>query len=258
MGRKSLRPDKSILVELLKTRTSKQIAELYEVTPVTISRWKSEYGLSKTVSGPKRWQTNREFFSSIDTPEKAYILGFVIADGHVDSKGRVDISVKEEDRYHLQRMSDIVGCDAPLKTSYNSYDRSPRARIAWCGKRLVEDLNALGVQHDKSYTAVYPCIREDLEQHLIRGIWDGDGYIGKYQFDLIGTPATLDGVSDAVYRHTGCSLRRSMRGKDRSYHYLHGTRRDTEALHWMYSNSDLCLERKRTSFLLYWPKNPRT
>ena len=49
-----------------------------------------------------------------------------------------------------------------------------------CGQTLVTDLNNLGVYHDKSKTATYPAIDPaGLEGHLVRGIWDGDGYIGR-------------------------------------------------------------------------------
>jgi hypothetical protein len=90
----------------------------------------------------------------------------------------------------------------------------------------------------------------------VRGIWDGDGWIGKYQFELIGTPALLDGVVDAAERHTGCVMRRRMSGKEGHYHYAYGTRRDAAILHWMYSGATIALERKLEKFRTYWPEIP--
>ena len=86
----------------------------------------------------------------------------------------------------------------------NHYDGSGMLRLLLCGKKLIADLNALGVYHDKSRTAVYPSVLHELERHLVRSLWDGDGYIGRRQFELIGTPVLLDGVVHAVQRHTGC------------------------------------------------------
>lgn len=170
----------------------------------------------------------------------------------------MDISIKESDSDLLYQISDEVGCNAPMKEATNSYDGSKRARLTFHGKTLVRDLNALGVFNDKSKSATYPCIPRDLDSHLIRGLWDGDGCVGKNQFDLIGTPAILEGVANAIERETGCILRRSMRGKDRAYHYLHGTRRDTIALHWIYKESCITLRRKQEAFLAYWSQIPRT
>lgn len=41
------------------------------------------------------YTVNQEFFDEINTEEKAYILGFVCADGHVDAKAhRLTITLK--------------------------------------------------------------------------------------------------------------------------------------------------------------------
>ena len=121
---------------------------------------------------------------------------------------------------------------------------------------MAEDLAAHGLRNNKSKTAVYPSVPSELEGHLMRGIWDGDGSIQKYMFELIGTSALLDGVVDAAQRHTGCLLRRRMSGKDNRYHYAYGTRRDTAILHWMYTDATIALERKREKFRTYWSEIP--
>ncbi len=187
------------------------------------------------------------------TPEKAYILGFIIADGHIRKAGyKAEVSVKESDADLLRAIASELGCDAPLGSMTNHYDGSRMVRLYLCGQKLVSDLNKLGVYHDKSKTAVYPAILPDLEEDLVRGIWDGDGHIGRTQFDLIGTSALLDGVVAAAERHTGCSLRRKLGGRDNRYHYAYGTRRDTAVLEWMYSGTGIALARKREKFLSYW------
>jgi hypothetical protein len=227
----------------------------------TIARWRDRYGLPRSLAksvGNVKWTTNRDYFAQIDTPAKAYILGFLIADGHINKTGyKVEVSVKESDADLLSAIARELGSDAPLRPMTNSYDQSRMARLCLCGNKLISDLNNLGVYHDKSTTAVYPAIDPALEGHLVRGIWDGDGYIGKTQFELIGTPAILDGVVAAAERHTGCQLRRRMSGKDGRYHYAYGTRRDTAILHWMYSGATIALERKREKFLRYWSEIPR-
>ena len=175
------------------------------------------------------------FLAQIDTPEKAYILGFLIADGHVYGSGdRVELGVKEADSAILTAITEAAGLSIPLRVKLNSYDKSRYIYVALGGRLMAEDLAAHGLRNNKSKTAVYPSVPSELEGHLMRGIWDGDGSIQKYMFELIGTSALLDGVVDAAQRHTGCLLRRRMSGKDNRYHYAYGTRRDTAILHWMY------------------------
>ena len=239
------------------------IAREIGCTGTTVAKLRDRYGIPRS---PKqwggntiRWQTNRDFFAEIDTPAKAYVLGFVIADGHVnriDRGGKIEISVKEADADLLRAIADAAGCDAPLRPMTNHYDGSTMMRLMLCGKKMITDLNNLGVFHDKSKTATWPTIAPELEGHLARGLWDGDGHIRQYEFEIIGTSALLDGLVAAAERHTGCLLRRKLGGRDRAYHYAYGTRRDTAVLHWMYSSTGIALERKREAFTSYWSEIP--
>jgi hypothetical protein len=257
-------PDRETMLRLTSEMNDRQISRLYGCSSPLIARWRDLYGIPRS---PKqwggntiRWRTNRDYFASIDTPEKAYALGFLIADGHVTKDGyKIQVSVKEADGEILRAIAADIGCDAPLTVMINRYDGSRMLRLLLCGKKLTSDLHALGVHHDKSKTATYPSIPPGLERHLIRGLWDGDGYVGKRMFDLVGTPALLEGVVEAVGRHTGCGLRRNLRGRDRAYHYAYGTRRDAPVLHWMYSDASIALARKaEAASSPYWSQIPRT
>lgn len=257
-----VRPDRETVLRLTSEMNDRQISRLYGCTSPVVAKWRDFYGIPRSPrqsgGGTTRWQTNRSYFTEIDTPGKAYVLGFVIADGHIHKEGyKVSISVKESDADILRRIASELRCDAPLRTTVNHYDGSHAARLLACGKDLVADLNKLGVYHDKSKTAMWPVIAPELEGHLVRGLWDGDGYIGGGQFELIGTSAVLDGVVAAAERHTDCLLRRRLSGRDRRYHYAYGTRRDTAVLHWMYSGAEIALARKRERYLSCWPQVPR-
>lgn len=266
MSRKSIlnASDLEEFRRLASDKCDREIAEIYGVKPVTIGRWRDRYGIPRSQARP--WSQGRRpalpavdggFLAQIDTPEKAYILGFVLADGHVYKHGyRVELGVKEADSAILTAITEAMGIDVPLRVMINSYDRSRFIRITLGAKQMTADLARHGLRNDKSKTATYPKVPYELEGHLVRGIWDGDGSIAKYQFELIGTPAVLDGVVDAAQRHTGCLLRRRMSGKDGRYHYVYGTRRDTAILHWMYSGATIALERKLEKFRTYWSEIP--
>lgn len=261
-NRQTVRPDRETMLRLTADMNDRQISRIYAVDSCAVAKWRDFYGIPRSPrqsgGGSVKWNTNRAYFREIDTPEKAYILGFLIADGHIQKDGyKVQVSVKEADKALLKAIAAELGCDAPLTTTVNHYDGSPMARLLLCGKQLVADLNGLGVYHDKSKTAVWPSVPPELEGDLARGIWDGDGHIGPYEFQLIGTPAVLDGLVAAAERHTGCVLRRKMGGREGRYHYAYGTRRDTAALHWMYASAGIALERKREKFSSYWSEIPR-
>jgi Staphylococcus phage endonuclease len=244
-----VRPDRETLVRLTSEMNDRQISRLFGCTSPVIARWRDLYGIPRSPrqsgGNTTKWKTNRDYFAEIDTPEKAYILGFVIADGHVREEGyKLEISVKESDSSVLEAIARELDCDAPLGSMTNHYDGSRMTRLYLCGKKLVSDLNALGVFHNKTTTATYPVIPHEFERDLVRGLWDGDGHVGQGMFDLIGTPAVLEGVVTAVQRHTGCLLRRNLRGRDGKYLYAYGTRRDAPVLRWMYSDASIALARK--------------
>lgn len=256
-------PDRETFLRLIDGKTDAAAARELGCSNGVIARLRDRYGIPRS---PKqwggntiRWQTNRDYFAVIDTPEKAYILGFLIADGHIQKDGyKIQVSVKESDTDLLRAIAAEIGCDAPLTTTVNHYDKSRMTRLLICGKKLAGDLNKMGIYHDKSRTAVYPSVPPEFERDLVRGLWDGDGYIGKRQIELIGTPALLGGVADAVQRHTGCLLRRRLSGRNRQYRYLLGSKRDAPVLRWMYSGASIALYRKvRAASASYWTETPR-
>ena len=61
----------------------------------TISYWISKYGLNDK-SKYRKYDSYK--FEKIDTKEKAYILGFLLADGSIDEKNIVELSVSLYDK----------------------------------------------------------------------------------------------------------------------------------------------------------------
>ena len=120
------------------------------------------------------------FFEVIDNEQKAYILGFLIADGAVDNnRNRIMLKLKEEDFYMLEKIKNI------LSTGYSLYkDSSTIAgktfysyKLEIKSSQLVNDLIDLGVIPRKTGFEVLPKINEKYVSHMIRGVFDGDGSI---------------------------------------------------------------------------------
>lgn len=240
--------------------SDREIAKILGCSPPSVGRWRERFDIPRPPRAGGRNSVQAidgHFFAQIDTPEKAYALGFLIADGHVYKSGdRVELGVKEADSAILAAITEAIGISVPLRVMLNSYDKSRYIRVSLGGRMMAEDLAKHGLRNNKSKTAVYPVVPAELEGDLARGIWDGDGWIGPYQFELIGTSALLDGVVAAAERNTGCQLRRRMSGKENRYHYAYGTRRDTAILHWMYSGASIAMKRKQEKFLTYWSEVP--
>lgn len=122
---------------------------------------------------------NEDFFADIDTPEKAYWLGFISADGNVSSDGKhVQIKLHERDEAHLQKFSDLIGYHGNISkysavTNYGAYEF---VTIKVQSEKMNLDLVKHGCIPNKSTWLEPPTgVKAALYQHFIRGMMDGDG-----------------------------------------------------------------------------------
>ena len=252
-----LATDFETLSALLVTMNDRQIGRRFGVTGRTIGNWRRSLCLSPSTLpniGSQKYQLNRSFFRSIDTPDKAYVLGFIIADGAIHRSGKtVTIAVKPSDVKILESIQRSAGSTAPVHTRLvtQGFDNRPHhlALIHLSSKAIVSDLAHLGVHPAKSSNATFPSIPPHLESHLVRGLFDGDGYIGRRLFELVGSSPLLEGVRECVYRHTDCQL---VRRTNNNHPSLFGYRRVRCALLWIYESATLALERKLDSYHRYW------
>jgi hypothetical protein len=127
--------------------------------------------------------TNLLDFSTIDTEEKAYILGFIAADGCVQAtkKGSfLTIEVALSDRGHLEIIRDLI---SPGRKLYE-YKRISRpnsqstVKLVVYDKSLYNQLFIHGLHPRKTFTILPPRgLPSHLVHHWIRGYFDGDGTV---------------------------------------------------------------------------------
>jgi hypothetical protein len=68
------------------------------------------------MSRTRTYSINESVFDSINTPEKAYILGFVYADGYNNvSKGRIVIALNDKDIDILYQIRQVIGSTVPIR-----------------------------------------------------------------------------------------------------------------------------------------------
>lgn len=133
-----------------------------------------------------KYKVNHDFFEKIDSEYKAYILGFIYADGSVmQPKGnremRVRIEIQEEDGYILTKFAEEAGgrnvsIIHPPSSIIKNWKK--KAQIAISSNKLCKSLINYGCNINKSRVGMsFPKLREDLISHFIRGFMDGDGSI---------------------------------------------------------------------------------
>src|SRR5690349_15666239 len=126
----------------------------------------------------QKYSLNHDFFSSVDTEEKAYWLGFITADGCIpdDGKNTLAVELKAPDATHLQKLCDALGSDRPILSAGRGC-----VKVYFGSWQLVEDLKLLGVSHRKSHSVRPWAGPAHLIPHYWRGMVNGDGTISPHR-----------------------------------------------------------------------------
>ena len=128
------------------------------------------------------YKYNKKFFNKIDTEEKAYWAGFIAADGNIRKdflKMRIELNIR--DYSHLEKFKKSIEGNNPIKEAIRPNNHSCYIDVNY--KEFCSALNELGITPKKSLTLQikFELIPRELRNHFIRGYFDGDGSINKYQ-----------------------------------------------------------------------------
>lgn len=118
------------------------------------------------------------YFDKIDTKEKAYILGFIIADGHIGKNNQtIEVSTAIKDKEIIEFISNELGSTYDEDLKFDKQKRIfPKAKTFFYSKKDKETLIKLFGGRLKEERRI-PRISEKLEKYFIKGIFDADGCI---------------------------------------------------------------------------------
>ena len=210
----------------------------------------------------KKHNVNSDFFKTW-SPEMAYILGFIGADGNVCHSGRGYIlHVACDDKDIIEKIKPILSYGGPIyektrdngKTSYS---------LRICDQAIFNDLIKLGITERKSLTLTPPKIPKNLSRHFIRGYFDGDGSVSfrntSYKSKLVVDFYTASQpMSKFLHWEIKQLLKNSYHGKVRvvlkhqkkPYYRINlGHKSAFKLFTYMYDGVNLYLERKYNKFI---------
>ena len=168
----------------------KYIAKIFGVSYTTINNWLKEMNVNVRHKGPQSKISNENYFDNIDCEQKAYWLGFLMADGCIsiyNGQYFLKLHLQYKDRNIIDSfLSDISSTNKPYTQNKNGYKSYA---VSLTSKHMVESLIKLGLTERKSGNEVFPDIPEKYYRDFIRGYFDGDGCasLGKEKrYDRIG------------------------------------------------------------------------
>lgn len=261
----------NILAEYYNGVDFKSIHQRLDVSERSVSRVLKEFGVN--TARKNRYTLDEHYFDNIDTEVKAYILGFIYADGYVgdESTNNVVISVTREDRHLLHRIAaEMDFRNAPIRDAEKggSFEGSkPKTVLNFSSEIMTKRLREIGLYPNKSMTiSLLHDIPERLMRHFIRGYFDGDGCIGVYKntrsyttsdgvikvyeydkpsFSIIGTEQFLINLGEHI--PVSCSIDNS-KTPEMKYLCCSGKSNAQKLFKYLYNDCSICLYRKHTKW----------
>lgn len=216
---------------------------------------------------------NVHYFDVIDSYAKAYILGFIAADGSLVENKRtkvtsLTITIKYEDKEVLEFIKSEIGSEHKLreiirKSSYDENKTIHHIRYVNSNKPLIDGIKKYGITPVKSLTMknIINNIPYDYRNAFIIGYFDGDGSVttrnGLYENDngvfckdyslyiqIRGTRDFLEGICEHL------KIDKSHIHKNDSIpHLTFANKKDTSRFFKCYKNLPFYYKRKHDKFL---------
>lgn len=183
MGVNLTKEQKQEILQQSDRLTARQLAEQYGCSRSLILKIWMDNNYHKPLGF--HYYVDDNYFSSIDSANKAYILGFIASDGNVykraGHKGQLRLCLKDGDseRKLLQQILEDMRATNHIKSSTNN-GRSYIA-IDIVSQQIFEDLCSIGVAPNKTWglniNKIINNIPLEFYCDFIRGYFDGDGCI---------------------------------------------------------------------------------
>ena len=237
----------AVLNSYLKTNSTRKTAKETSVSRANVTRILKEnkYTLN---SFCKKLEIDELAFDVLNE-ECAYWLGFIYADGYVDEKNsKLIIALAIKDKEHLVKFTKFLKTSKTVKNIKND----TTCVISISNKKIVSKLVEYGLYSNKSSTIEFPkkWLTPDLQQHFIRGYFDGDGSVYRQGKSAIGIGiiGTVNFIKDMAACLPVNGKIRTIASPNMGRFEIYNTKGSIDFCNYLYENSTIVLDRKYLKF----------
>lgn len=267
-------PNRDEFIYNFNRNTMKSLCEIYSVDKGTILKYMDKNNIKRKSEIFKINKLNKiqyknlnmpiyNYFSEIDTEQKAYYLGLIASDGSVsdrskkykNSQNTLQITLKANDGYILEYFHKELNTN---RVCYkNSVKNTTTFQIA--SNIICNDLNKYGVIFNKTWNMNIRNVPNKFISSFLLGYFDGDGsiYINRNKNTIASNNISISGtessIKSIIYFLDLLNLKYSII-QDRRYNKYKGNfysivfKNTTEKycfLKTIYSTNCICLSRKK-------------
>lgn len=243
---------------------AQEICNKYKLCHSTFSKYMKEY-LNSPIRARVKSKFNDTYFDCIDTETKAYLLGFMYADGYIsstpidDTKEKnvytIELTIQSQDVEILELMKKEFKTPRPILKCKGNHNNE-RVRLIVNSMHMWNILNNYGCTPRKSLTEKFPdesiFENKSLIRHFIRGYFDGDGCItnnNKYVvFHMMGTYDFLSKVQD-YFPEKNMTIFHNHNNESEEIRFIKCSgEKAIKILKYLYNDSTIYLSRKYKQF----------
>lgn len=207
---------------------------------------------------------NDTFFNQIDSEEKAYLLGFILADGTIGKKdNRIAVNNAIDDEEILLKIQELI-CPNMKITYRKNPNKKDTCIIRWSSAEMKEALACYNIKPNKTYDFDFKLpfgkIPEELQRHFIRGFFDGDGCFIDGRVEFITTSISFalqiaQKFEDEFNCYTSMRQRKTKNVIEYMF-YFHNKYKNRKLFlqkvyEWFYKDSTIFLNRKKKKFEMF-------
>lgn len=194
-------PEEQIVERYTKGESCQKIANDYKVSFHTISSILDKFNISRTNKYHNQ-NLDENYFENIDRLDKAYFLGFMLTDGNISAQEniiRLTLAAKDEEILKVFSRK----CGNTNKISMRQDEHHNERIFQLRSSKWKNDLEKYGVVPAKTHISSMPTLSEDMMPHLLRGMFDGDGWISakSHQIGFCGNEQTVAQVKMYLCNH---------------------------------------------------------
>lgn len=243
-----------------------KIARFYKCCNEIVKRVLDKYNVPMRSLSEQRikYHVDEHFFDVIDTEEKAYVLGFIAADGCVSNK-TLTICIKETDKEILEKIKKVMNSEHKIYPrkgymTFDGYKSGPSCALEIKRDKLADGLEKHGIVARKTYILEFPdFLPEELMPHYIRGYFDGDGCFSTkgsraVKVTILSSMKFCDGLNAYLNSMGIISHYEHARNADERIGRLDITAKDSvkKFLNYIYQDATIFLDRKHERYLDYY------